>query len=146
MIAPLVFLASTLLVAGADPAREWRTIATEHLDVHFHDDAASAGAAAYADLEPEARRMAAAGEAAVLALEGLFGRPLEQRIQVVVVDDHDSANGLTMTLPYNHVVLYPYPPESRSDLAHHADWRLTLIAHEFAHVFQLEHAPGLWGS
>lgn len=145
MIAPLVFLASTLLVAGADPAREWRTIATEHLDVHFHDDAASAGAAAYADLEPEARRMAAAGEAAVLALEGLFGRPLEQRIQVVVVDDHDSANGLTMTLPYNHVVLYPYPPESRSDLAHHADWRLTLIAHEFAHVFQLEHAPGLWG-
>jgi|GEM_PF-590517 len=145
MIAPLVFLASTLLASGADPAREWRTITTEHLDVHFHDDTASAGAASYGDLEPEARRMAAAGEAAVQALEGLFGRPLGQRIQVVVVDDHDTANGLTMTLPYNHVVLYPSPPESRSDLAHHADWRLTLIAHEFAHVFQLEHAPGLWG-
>ena len=145
MIAPLLLLASTLLVGGEDPARQWRTLSTTHLDVHFPDDSHTRSASSHADLEPEARRAAAAGEAAVGALEVLFGRPLGQRIQVVLDDDHDTANGLTLTLPYNLVVLYPYPPESRSELAHHVDWRLTLLAHEFAHVFQLEHAPGVWG-
>lgn len=145
MIAPLVFLASTLLVAGADPAREWFTLTTPHLDVHYHRDTASTGAGSFGDLEAEARRVAEAGEAVVGALEVLFERPLDERVQIVLDDGHDAANGLTLTLPYNHVVVYPYPPESRSDLAHHVDWRLTLLAHELTHVIQLEHEPGLWG-
>lgn len=124
---------SVLLLLGKDPSLEWRSLRTEHMNVHYHVEVAEV-----------AERSAQLGEAVITTLEGIFGRPLDQRIELVVVDDQDAPNGLTRTVPYNHVVLYPYPPGSRSNLANYDDWLFILIAHEFTHVFQLEHAPGLW--
>jgi hypothetical protein len=121
-----------LLFAG-DPTLEWSTLETRHLDIHHHQG-----------MEDMAARTAAQGERIIAQLSRLFRRPLDQRVQVVIVDSSDAANGYANTLPYNHLVLYPYPPGSRSDLANYRDWLTVLLTHELTHVMQIEHAPGLW--
>lgn len=115
-----------------DPTLVWHTLRTPHFDVHYHEP-----------LGYVARRAAAVAERAHQALSSILGHVPEQRVQIVITDDSDAANGSATALPYNHIHLFAEAPDDLSPLADYDDWLTTLIVHEHTHVLHLEQASGL---
>ena len=109
------------------PWLEWRTLRTEHFDVHFP-----------AELEPWTRDVASRLEGVYAAVGGLVGSVPQERVTVVVDDPAGEANGSAFSLlrtPY--ILLYPTPPEPRSPLGHARGPAEQLAVHEFAHIAHL---------
>ena len=117
---------------GADSSLEWKTLRSEHFWVHF-----------YQGEEPLAREFLALAEEAYVELHKRFGFETTEPTHLVVVDDFDSANGLTMVVPYNHVLLYSFVPDASGELGFWGDWKRILVYHELVHIFQLERVSGL---
>ncbi|HPQ80891.1 MAG TPA: hypothetical protein PLZ86_04125, partial [bacterium] len=114
-----------------DPGLDWHTIKTEHFRLHFPER-----------LDEFARR-------AALILEEIYPDVTEKwnwkprgYTEVVVVDNTDDSNGLSMVLPYNWMLLYVAPPPPDSSLAHYDDWFRMLIIHEFTHIVQIDAVGG----
>lgn len=139
----LVLTASLLAVASPaaaqlrDPFLEWRTIHTDHFDIHYHDPLALV-----------ARRVAAVAERAHVTLREIFGfepQPSlgQTRIQIVLTDDSDSANGSATAIPFDTIRLYAEPPEDLSTLSDYDDWLTTLVSHEHTHILHLDQASGV---
>ncbi|HEV2150117.1 MAG TPA: hypothetical protein VGR37_22155 [Longimicrobiaceae bacterium] len=136
---PLAVLA--LLAALAAPLRAqlppdapWRTFDTEHFRVYFTPE-----------LEPLARRAGDRAEAAYARLAATFVRPPGGKVELVVSDHVDFANGYAMPFPTNRVVVFAHPPTSEPTLAFYDDWLELLITHELTHIFHLDYAGGIWG-
>lgn len=117
---------------GGDGSLQWRSLRTDHFWVHFSQGQ-----------EPLAREFLALAEEAYAELTRRFQFTATERTHLVIVDDMDSANGLTMVVPYNHVVLYAYVPDPGGELGFWNDWKRILVYHELVHVFQLERVTGL---
>jgi hypothetical protein len=135
----LVFFASGL--ATANPARaqlpsdaRWSTFDTQRFRVHFHEPA----------LEPAARRAAGYAEAAYDALAEAFVDPPSGRIDLVLADNVDFANGYAATFPTNRVVVYVHPPTDSPSLSFFDDWLNLVVTHELVHIFHLDQAGGVW--
>jgi Tol biopolymer transport system component len=109
-----------------DPSLRWKTVETEHFSIHFYEGE-----------EEIARRLAGMAEEVYATLSGKFDARPWGRTQVVVVDNHDLANGFTTVIPYNLVVLRVVPPLSDSTLADYDDWLRELFIHEYTHVVHI---------
>ena len=86
------------LTAQVDPTGSWRTIETQHFDVHTR--------AEYRDV---ALRAAAEAEAAWTEYAAIITPP-RSRIDLVVADNADEANGYATTYPRPRIVIYLMPP------------------------------------
>jgi len=109
------------------PWLEWRTLRTEHFDVHFP-----------AELEAWTRDVASRLEGIHASVGALVGSVPERRVTVVVDDPAGEANGSAWSLlrtPY--ILLYPTPPEPRSALGHTRGPAEQLAVHEFVHLAHL---------
>jgi hypothetical protein len=127
-------LAAVPAAAGAqpyDPRLEWRTLETPHFRIHF-----------YPPEEALARRAAGAFEKAHELLVP-FLRWDPGVTHVVLADDSDDANGNATPFPYNTIRLVATPPDSLSELNDHSDWLLSLAAHEYVHILQLDTVEGV---
>ncbi len=120
---------------GADPEREWFTLRTAHFAVHSYDPAGGG--------EAFARRAAAFLEEAYTQVNELLGWTPQERVQVSIVDDVDSANGFAAVMPYNHITLLAFPPSASGNLGDYDDWLRLLVFHEYAHVAHLDNATGV---
>ena len=120
------------LKAQAHPGGRWSTLETPHFRVHVRPAQDSLGV-----------RVAAEAEAAYAALAARLPEP-RGRIDVVVSDQMDFANGFTTVFPSPCIVLYPYPPVSDLALQRYDRWLRLLVTHELAHVFHLDLARGWW--
>ncbi|MBM4370271.1 MAG: BamA/TamA family outer membrane protein [Deltaproteobacteria bacterium] len=133
-----LLLAITLLLLpaararGGDPELRWRTLASDHARIHYPDA-----------LEDLARRSLDLAEEAHAALAGLLGYGPSEILELTLVDDQDSANGLTWTWPYNLIHLYAFPPLVDEHLGCADDWLRMLVVHEMVHVFHLDRTTGL---
>lgn len=127
-------LGAALPVARAqvDPSGPWRTWESAHFRIH-----------AQADLAPLVPRVAAEAERAYTLLAAELPRP-PGRIDLVVADNVDAANGLSTTFPSNRVVIYVTPPVTTASLVDYDDWFRLVVTHELAHVFHLDPARGVW--
>jgi hypothetical protein len=114
------------------PNERWRTIETPHFAVHF--DAA---------LEPLARRAGGAAERAYAQL-AQHHRPARGRIELVVTDHVDYANGFAYVSPTPRMVIFARPPVDDRTLRFREDWLDLVIQHELVHVFQLDRTRGWW--
>ena len=76
-------------------------------------------------------------------LTPLIDHAPEQRIQVVVTDFGDSANGSATALPQPQISLLAAPPALDGNLNDYDDWLRLLIYHEFTHILQLDQVRGL---
>ncbi|MFH1529281.1 MAG: BamA/TamA family outer membrane protein [Pseudomonadota bacterium] len=135
--AALLVAASVLLAPSAragDPDLRWRTLASDHFRIH-HPRA----------MEPLARRTLDIAEEAYATLRGILGYEPSERVELVIFDDQDSANGLTWTFPYNLIHLYAYPPQVDEQLACSDEWMRMLLTHELVHVFHLDRTTGVLG-
>ena len=118
--------------AARDPQRVWRTLRSEHFEVHYHEP-----------LEPSARRIVTVAERAQRTLAAALGHAPSRRTHIVLTDDTDSANGSATALPFNAIRLYATAPDDLSPLGDYDDWLTTLVTHEHTHVVQLDSISGL---
>lgn len=127
----LVCLLSLLGRASAhaqyDPKLNFRTVETEHLKVHYHEG--------YYEF---ALDVAKVGEASYAVITELLGHDVKEKIEVVVSDDTDDANGSATVLPYPIVRAYVTSPDDLSFLSEHNYWIYELIGHEITHVVHLD--------
>ena len=106
---------------------EWRTIRTEHFSVHY-----PAGA------EEWARTFASRLEPAHQVVSAMVGSEPADRIQVVIEDPSGVSNGFAYSLPGTPgLVIWPTPPDPRSQLGNNRGQAEQLAIHEFAHLAHL---------
>lgn len=136
----LQLLAVLLLLPGkveaqVPPHERWQTLDTPHFRVTFGEG-----------LEPLARQAAARAEWAYEQLRLQLTDPPSGKIEIVLTDAVDYANGLATPFPTNRIVLYAQPPTDVAELAFTTDWLELLVLHELVHIFHLDEAHGVWGA
>jgi len=114
------------------PAERWRTIETPHFRIHFNPP-----------LEDFARRSATAAERAFDLLSRELVAP-RGKVDLVIADNADYANGYATPFPSNRVVIFAHPPVEDVALRNYEDWSSLVITHELTHIFHLDRAAGIW--
>lgn len=136
-------LALAALVAAAapaaaseryDPRLRFRTISTPHFDIHFHQGE-----------ESDARRLASIAEQVRREMEPALGLP-NGRVQVILVDQHDSPNGWATPFPYNVIEVTAAAPRGGSLIGNTRDWLRLVFVHEYTHVLHLDRSRGLFAA
>ncbi|HEX8395054.1 MAG TPA: hypothetical protein VF665_22095, partial [Longimicrobium sp.] len=126
----LLLAAACATTAGAQTTRPWlawRTLRTEHFDVHFP-----------AELEPWARDAVSRMESIQSAVAPLVGSTPERRVTVVIDDPAGETNGTAWSfLRTPYIQLYPTPPDPRSALGNSRNYTEQLTLHEFTHIAHL---------
>ncbi len=118
--------------ASYDPALTWRTLHTAHFNIHFHGGEEQ--------LANEMSRMAdPIWEEMTAELQWQPKRPIE----LVLVDNTDSANGYAMTLPVNSIVIFVTAPTEDSTLGFYENWHELILTHELTHILHIDHLGGL---
>lgn len=112
--------------AATNPSLKWKTTETEHFSIHFHKGE-----------EAIVERLRIISEEAYTVLSKKFDARPKGKTEVVVIDNHDLANGFTNVIPYNRVWLRVVPPSSDSILADYDDWLRELFIHEYTHVVHI---------
>ena len=132
LLALLLALAPGLASGQYDPSLRWSTLDTPHFRIHH-----------YQGEEALAQRTAGALERARELLAPAFPSLPSGKTEVVLADNSDEANGLATVFPYDAIHLVATPPDSLSDLNDFADWLLSLTAHEYVHVIQMNVRGGV---
>ncbi len=115
-----------------DPALSWQTLDTPHFAVHFHQGT-----------RDFAVRAAQAAEKAYLLLTAALEHQPADKIQIVVSDQNDSANGWASVLPYNQIQVLTSPPDNLSVLNDYDDFLWILMVHELTHIIHMDTISGL---
>jgi Tol biopolymer transport system component len=99
--------------------------------VHYHQG-----------LEAMARQVAAVAGEILAAHEKRYG-VRAGRVQIVLADVDDDANGFATPLPYPLVRVRAVAPHGNDELGNYDDWLQMLLSHELAHIVHLGEAHGL---
>ncbi len=133
LVASLIACTASVGSAQApDPLLDWRTIETPHFRIHYHQPLALL-----------ARRVAAVAERAHGTLTLVIGSQPSSRVEIVLSDESDSANGSASALPFDNIRLYAEAPDDLSPLADYDDWMTMLVTHEHTHILHLDQATGI---
>ncbi|MEZ4453066.1 MAG: hypothetical protein R3B09_26635 [Nannocystaceae bacterium] len=125
-------------LAGADEAlansrdRRWKSLETEHFHVHYQ-----------AGVEEAAARAAMLAERAYARLSVDLGHATFLKVQLILSDDTDSANGRANAAPYPWIRGFVAAPDSMSVLETYDDWLDVLLTHELVHVLHLDTVHGI---
>jgi Tol biopolymer transport system component len=130
-----VFASSCAIVALPDtkysPSLTWRTIATEHFVVQFHQGE-----------EAVARRVADIAEDAHRRLAPILKWEPDEPTHLVLSDHSDDAYGAATPIPYNVMYINLTPPVGSMFLINYDDWLRLVITHEYAHIVHLDTVGG----
>ncbi len=88
---------------------------------------------------PQARTVAGVAERILPGLTALLRWKPASRIQVVVLDSADFANGLASPLPFNYTMIFLSPPDE-GELMQNREWLELVLTHELFHVVHLDMA------
>lgn len=121
LLAPIVHAASY------DPDLTWRTLSTEHFQIHFHGGE-----------EQLAEEMAVIVELVYDKMTKELDWEPKEPTEVVLIDNTDSANGYAQYLPRNTIVIYVTAPESTTTLSLYEDWNDAIFTHEYTHILHLD--------
>jgi len=114
------------------PFQEWRTLESSCCDIHYPRR-----------LEQAARRVAPLADEIDTTVVGFLGRAPEGRVQIVLEDETDHANGWALSVPYNTVHLFVIAPNNYSELGDTDDWLRSLLLHEYTHIVHMDTVGGL---
>lgn len=137
MLAPrLVFRGAVTLAAIAlllvwlhpaqavpNPRLEWKTISTEHFDVHFHEGA-----------EWTAREVATVAEEIYPYITGVYDYE-PKRCHFVILDTEDYANGAAY---YYDNKIEIWATNLEFGLRGTSDWIRNVVTHEFTHIVSIQ--------
>jgi len=133
--AAIAVTASLLLSPSAlalAPLLDWRTIEASCCTVHYPQK-----------LLPLAQRVAAIADASHVTVSQFLGAVPGDRVQIVVEDETDSANGWALTVPYNTLHVYAVAPDNYTALGDTDDWLRSLVLHEYTHIVHLDTVGGI---
>ncbi|HTL11002.1 MAG TPA: hypothetical protein VL588_00860 [Bdellovibrionota bacterium] len=119
---------------GISPYKSWKTLATPRFDIHYT-----------AGLEETAKKTAQYLEEAHAVLkESLFWEP-HHRVQILLLDNSDAANGSSGPVVRFGITLYTTPPESWFSIGNTDDWLRMLCMHEYTHYLNMDPVQGwMW--
>ena len=133
-------IAIALAIAGAtvpawgaeryDPRLRFRTIRTAHFDIHAHQGE-----------EDLARRLAVVAERVREQSRDTLGLP-RGRVQVILVNQADLANGWATPIPYDTIEITAAPPPIASLIGNTTDWLELVFTHEYTHILHLDRSRG----
>ena len=109
------------------PNEAWRQFGTEHFVVTYPER-----------MEAVARHAAAAAERAYGLLEERFVDAPRGRVQLLLTDHADIANGFATPRPYNQITVFARPPMDGGSISYYDDWLELVITHELVHTFHLD--------
>jgi hypothetical protein len=127
-----ITLATSVATAADDPSLTWWTLETDHFYITYPEQ-----------VEPAARRIANLAESIhVRVSEGMQFVP-DEKTEIILTDDTDSANGSASPVPYNTIRLFLTAPGDVSTLGDYDDWYLGLITHEYTHILHTGNISGM---
>jgi hypothetical protein len=131
----LVLLIACTTPAGAaalvDPALRFRSLATDHFIIYFHQGE-----------DRLANALAAIAEDTWTALQRPFGAVPPKLTHVILVDQTELSNGFATPLPYNTVLVTAVWPAGSEFLGNTEDWLRLVFTHEFTHIVHLDRSEG----
>jgi hypothetical protein len=125
-------VSTDVAAASYDPALTWRTLSTPHFNIHFHGGE-----------EQLAEEMSALAEPIWEEMTAELQWEPRRAIELVLVDNTDSANGYAMTLPVNTIVIFVTAPTEDGTLSDYEDWHDLILTHELTHILHIDHVGGL---
>jgi hypothetical protein len=114
-----------------DPALRFRTLATPHFLIYFHQREAAI-----------AQRFATIAEQVHRELTARLRTEPASRTHVILVDQNDLSNGWATPLPYDTIEITVAPPAARNVIGNTDDWLRLAFAHEYTHILQLDWSRG----
>ena len=116
----------------SNPDLEWKTRATTNFRIHYPTELEVVAARYQKIVEPIHEKMTAD-----------MGWNPAGPVHLVLLNNTDSANGLSTPLPYNAIYLNIAPPPAASSLDNYDDWLTMLFVHEYTHTIHIDMAGGL---
>jgi hypothetical protein len=127
LLAAILFAAPALAQPAPRPWLDWRTAETEHFVLHY-------------PVEYRAWTLALAQRIEGIRdqVTAIVGFSPGRRVHIVVDDPVNDANGYAFpALDAPTIVLWPTPPDPRSEIGNARVWEEMLATHEFTHIAQL---------
>lgn len=133
LVTALCLLSTTPAGAATyDPDLRWRTLRTEHFNIHFHQG-----------IEALADEFSSMVEVVYDQMTEELQWELRGRVELTLIDRTDSANGFATTVPYNAITIYVTAPTEDSTLNLYEDWATAIFTHELTHVVHMETNHGI---
>lgn len=111
---------------------KWKTIQTDHFNIHYPSS-----------IEEAAKRLTVIAEEAHEFLSKKEKWETWSRVDVVLIDTTDLANGNSTPLPYNKIVLYLTNPQPHDSISNYDEWLKLLFIHEYTHSLNMDQINGL---
>ena len=125
-------LAATL---NLSPFWDWKVIETDHFRITFPAPLADIAQRAANNLE----------EAHAVLSKRLYWES-SRKVPIMLIDNADSANGLTSPLERFGIALYVTPPDGWFSTAYYDDWLRLLCFHEYTHFLNMDATRGAWSA
>lgn len=119
---------------SSDPKLQWRTLTTEHFNVHY-----------YVELAAEAKKVATYCEEAHAYLTQELGSTPWGRVDVVVADVKDEPDAKAIQFPYPQLLIFLARPDPEDALDNYDNWLRMVVFHEYTHIVSMDMAKGFWG-
>ncbi|MDP1633216.1 MAG: hypothetical protein Q8L69_00870, partial [Gallionellaceae bacterium] len=129
----LYAIATIAHALGPDPHREWHSADSLHFRVNYADTQ-----------RPQAERIADIAERVHARLTQQLQWEPSGRIEIVVLDEFDFANGFSTPYPFNETAIFLTPP-NEGELLDNSVWLELLITHELTHTIHLDKVRGAPG-
>ncbi len=120
---------------------DFRTIQTEHFDVHYPSKSKEAFFVS-SNMQEIAKKVSLYMEEAFLILTKDLNSSPYLRVQVVIVDNTDQHNGFATPVPQNMVYIYAVPPLSYTSIGEYDNWLRDTCIHEMTHIVNLSTTRG----
>ncbi len=118
---------------GMSPFWKWETLESPHFKISYPSTLA----------EP-AEKIAQYFEQTHAALAPLFAWEPLKKTQIILLDNQDSANGMTSPIARYGIVLWITPPDPQMGLQVYDDWYKMLVIHEYTHLLNMDTTHDLW--
>jgi Tol biopolymer transport system component len=120
-------------IYSLSPFWDWKQIETKHFRITFP-----------ADLADTAERAANYLEDAHTAMSKSLYWEAHYKTPILLIDNADSANGVTTPIGRFGIVLYATPPDNWFSTAYYDDWLRLLCYHEYTHFLNIDATRAFW--
>lgn len=118
---------------GLSPHWNWKTLETKHFRISFPEE-----------LREPSERFAQHLEEVHVLLASRLQWESPGKVQVLVIDNEDAANGLTSAVGRLGMVFLVTPPDNWFSTYYYDDWLRLLAIHEYTHFLNMDPTTDFW--
>ncbi len=126
----LAILSPAEAALGPDPHRDWHSADSMHFRINYATPQRA-----------QAERVADIAERVYKHLSKELQWEPGGKIEIIVLDEFDIANGFSTPLPFNESAVFLTPPDD-GELLDNSIWLELLLTHELTHTFHLDKVRG----